>query len=571
MKNTKILVLIFILVLAAIVRLLGINFGLPHALCRPDEETIVAISRLFFKGDFNPHFHLYPAFFMYFNFLIYWFFFVFCLATGRIASVPDWLLFSYLEPSFFYLVPRLISAFLGTFSVFVVYRISRALFTEKIALISALFLALAYLHVRDSHFGVTDITATFFILCSVYFIVEVFQTGALKNYFWAGLFAGVATATKYLGVFLILPLFLAHFFRGREDKVALFFSKKFFLFLLCFLVFFLFLNPYFIKEFPNYYQGINYEFKHLKVGPNFFRVDIGWWYHLKFSLFYGLGVSLLAFGLFGLVVVFRSNFKKALVLLGFPLTYYLFAGQGYTVFVRYAIPLVPFLCITGAVGVDFINRQIISRFKTSVPYLILFLLVLVAVIPLIEKVWRFDSLLMKKDSRLLAVQWLYENVRGTKTLCQQGAVYQYPYLQFLPKCEELEIIQKELKKKLKGGKKDLLLAAVSRKIARLKENQISGFELWDYDRMSQRFIRGTQYQPSFPDYLVITNYPHYAFLPLEIRKILVSSYVLKNSFIALDVREERNLFDVDDDFYLPFAGYFGLSRPGPNIYIFEKK
>ena len=85
MKNTKILVLIFILVLAAIVRLLGINFGLPHALCRPDEEIIVAISRLFFKGDFNPHFHLYPAFFMYFNFLIYWFFFVFCLATGRIA------------------------------------------------------------------------------------------------------------------------------------------------------------------------------------------------------------------------------------------------------------------------------------------------------------------------------------------------------------------------------------------------------------------------------------------------------------------------------------------------------
>ena len=75
----------------------------------------------------------------------------------------------------------------------------------------------------------------------------------------------------------------------------------------------------------------------------------------------------------------------------------------------------------------------------------------------------------------------------------------------------------------------------------------------------------------FFDYLVITNYPHYAFLPLEIRKILVSSYVLKNSFIALDVREERNLFDVDDDFYLPFAGYFGLSRPGPNIYIFEKK
>jgi hypothetical protein len=40
------------------------------------------------------------------------------------------------------------------------------------------------------------------------------------------------------------------------------------------------------------------------------------------------------------------------LVLAFPIPYYLVLGSGLTVFVRYMIPIVPFLCLTAAVAVD---------------------------------------------------------------------------------------------------------------------------------------------------------------------------------------------------------------------------
>ena len=42
-----------ILAVAAIVRLIGLQFGLPHALCRPDETSIGSIATSFYRGDLN--------------------------------------------------------------------------------------------------------------------------------------------------------------------------------------------------------------------------------------------------------------------------------------------------------------------------------------------------------------------------------------------------------------------------------------------------------------------------------------------------------------------------------------
>ena len=50
--------------LAAVVRLVGINFGLPLVNCRPDELTLIEPSIGFFSGDFNPHFFSYPSLLM---------------------------------------------------------------------------------------------------------------------------------------------------------------------------------------------------------------------------------------------------------------------------------------------------------------------------------------------------------------------------------------------------------------------------------------------------------------------------------------------------------------------------
>jgi len=54
-----------IVFVGGLARFWGINFGLPHTECRPDESIITGIAFGFFSGDFNPHFFSYPTLYIY--------------------------------------------------------------------------------------------------------------------------------------------------------------------------------------------------------------------------------------------------------------------------------------------------------------------------------------------------------------------------------------------------------------------------------------------------------------------------------------------------------------------------
>ena len=105
----------------------------------------------------------------------------------------------------FFLISRGLSAAAGVGTVFVVYRLARKLWDEATALVAALFLALTFIHVRDSHFGTTDITMTLLIVVSVSVLLSAHLTGRRHLFALAGLAGGLATATKYNGVFLAAP------------------------------------------------------------------------------------------------------------------------------------------------------------------------------------------------------------------------------------------------------------------------------------------------------------------------------------------------------------------------------
>jgi hypothetical protein len=52
---------------------------------------------------------------------------------------------------------------------------------RMVGLIAATLLALSFLHVRDSHFGVTDVTATCFALAALVFLIRFDRTQALSR------------------------------------------------------------------------------------------------------------------------------------------------------------------------------------------------------------------------------------------------------------------------------------------------------------------------------------------------------------------------------------------------------
>ena len=71
-------------------------------------------------------------------------------------------------------------------------------------LVAAFFLSVAFLHVRDSHYGTTDVLMTFLIMLSIAFLIEAHLDGKRSRFALAGAIGGLAAATKYNA--LLLPI-----------------------------------------------------------------------------------------------------------------------------------------------------------------------------------------------------------------------------------------------------------------------------------------------------------------------------------------------------------------------------
>ena len=134
---------------AGILRFQGLRFGLPDVMARPDEEAITTIAARFVLIGPNPNFFDYPTLFMH---LVA---FIERLWPGGQAVTDDIL------PR---MIGRSIAAAAGTLSVPLLFLIGRRLFSVRAGLLAAGLLAVAFLHVRDSHFGVTDVPMTFMVV-----------------------------------------------------------------------------------------------------------------------------------------------------------------------------------------------------------------------------------------------------------------------------------------------------------------------------------------------------------------------------------------------------------------------
>ena len=156
-----------ILLLATIFRLVNINQSLWL-----DEASQVLMSQksLYYiiferSGDFHP-----PLSYLMYHFWL------------MLGSSEIWL--------------RLLPIIFGVSTVFVIYKLSQKLFSEKIALISALFLATAPYHIYYSQEIRMYSMATFFASLSLYFFVTSKK--------WGYVLATVALLyTHYMGVFLV--------------------------------------------------------------------------------------------------------------------------------------------------------------------------------------------------------------------------------------------------------------------------------------------------------------------------------------------------------------------------------
>jgi dolichyl-phosphate-mannose--protein O-mannosyl transferase len=163
MKSIKTYFLIgAIMVLGFTLRVIGIHFGFPFLL-HPDEPTISYNAfQIITTNSFEPNTYNRPDHIMiYINAIAYqissylWF--------HKSAS------FTYESNiQFFYVVGRLITAILGTITIYFAYLIGQE-YNKRAGMITALLFAIFPLFVKNSHFITPDIPLVLFVMVVMFF------------------------------------------------------------------------------------------------------------------------------------------------------------------------------------------------------------------------------------------------------------------------------------------------------------------------------------------------------------------------------------------------------------------
>ena len=169
-----------ILLLAAVLRLVGIRYGLPYPLLNPDEASIVPRAFEMAHGlHLDPGWYDYPSLLM-----------AVLAPAQAFASEPS------------YGLARAVAVLIGLGGVVATWWLGKRAYGTGSALVGAAAVAVATTHVAYSRMAVTDVLLTLGITCAVALALG----GRLE---WAGAAVGLAASAKYPGAIAAVPVFVA--------------------------------------------------------------------------------------------------------------------------------------------------------------------------------------------------------------------------------------------------------------------------------------------------------------------------------------------------------------------------
>ena len=214
-KLEKAWLLILILEFALFLRAYGMSFSYIY---EADAHVYVDRAVRFLQtGDWNPHWFGNPAsILMYLLAALYALYFMIGKSFGFFNDMEGFTHYLMVNPTYSYLTGRALIVFFGTLSTLVTYKIGKKIFDKKVGLIAAFLFAVIPIHVASSKVIRTDVMATFFILLSFLYCIHILEEDNFRGYIMAGVFAGLAAATRYPAVLVILMIVIARLIKKRR-------------------------------------------------------------------------------------------------------------------------------------------------------------------------------------------------------------------------------------------------------------------------------------------------------------------------------------------------------------------
>jgi Dolichyl-phosphate-mannose-protein mannosyltransferase len=400
-----------LLVVTMGLRLWGIKQGLPYSYNVDEATHFVPRAIAFFSHDLNPQYFLNPPAYSYLLHIVFELWFGSGDAVSR-AYTSD--------PTEVFVVARVVTAALGTISVWLTYLAGERLFGKTAALLGAAIFGFAFLPVFYSHLALNDVPALAPVTLALYGVAGVLRRGWRRDYVISGVAIGLAAATKYTGGVMLVCLLGAAVCDGAGGATVIA-LRRFALALLCALLAFIAANPYSVLDFSAFQAGVATQQSlagggaPIKLGTT---SSSGTAYYL-WTFTWGLGwaPSLAAVGGAVLLLV-RRRLTMALVLLPAPIAFIIYMGDQQRFFGRWLMPIFPIVSLLAAYGtVEFVRWLVRTR---QVPVLLVGTLATVVMLGQgLATVIHNDRVLARPDTRNLTRKWMVAHVpAGSKVVIE---------------------------------------------------------------------------------------------------------------------------------------------------------
>ena len=319
---------------------------------------------------------------------------------------------------------RAISAAMGTATVAVLFFIGRRVSNAVGGVLAAALLATTVVHIAESHSFRVDLAMIFFASLAWLFALRIAESGRLRDYLWAGAFAGAAIGSKYSAAFVVGVIGVAHLVApGRprtwnDTRSWLAWTARGISPLIVCALAFAAINPMAFLYYGKFRQDILDQIVNPLTGGSkpiwiaqFTDVQPQL-YWFTTNLWWGFGPAMEVFGLAGIAWLVWRRTPTAIVAAAFPLIYFLTAGGTTAPMARYALPLAPaFAVAAGGFGACLLER---ARWRK-----IALAATIVVVASTAFYALAYMNIYRSRDARLAASDFLLANVpAGSRILVE---------------------------------------------------------------------------------------------------------------------------------------------------------